>query len=106
MKIPRLHFALILVAAVALSSNTLRAVPLGPTFNFHENGQGVLELPNGFTIPIPGVLAADPGPGGLLNALAFTTHPQEEFFTFSSSMVTVESPTSFASIRERQARLG
>ncbi len=80
MKIPRLHLALIFSTAFALSGNTLRAVPFGPTFSFHENGEGILELPNGVIIPIPGTLASDPGLGGLGRALAFTTHPQESPF--------------------------
>ncbi len=74
MKIPRLHFAL--VFALTLSVHTLWAQPIIPTFSFHENGQGQLELPNGFIIPFPGTLTADPGPGGLSSALAFTAHPQ------------------------------
>jgi len=72
MKIPYLA----LTFAFALSANTLRAVPSLPTFSFHENGQGQLELPNGFVIPFPGALIADPGPGGLMSALTFTAHPQ------------------------------
>jgi hypothetical protein len=51
-------------------------VPSLPTFSFHENGQGKLELPTGFVIPLPGALITDPEPGGLLSALAFTAHPQ------------------------------
>ena len=74
MKISRIVLA-VLFALVA-SANTLRAVPSLPTFSFHENGQGKLELPGGFVIPLPGALTTDPGPGGLLSALAFTAHPQ------------------------------
>jgi len=74
MKISRI--SLLLLSALALSANTLRAVPSIPTFSFHENGQGQLEFPNGFIIPFPGTLTGDPGPGGLMSALTFTAHPQ------------------------------
>jgi hypothetical protein len=76
MKISRI--ALAVLFALAASANTLRAVPI-PTFSFHENGQGKLQLPplfGGGVIPIPGTLMSDPGPGGLMSALAFTAHPQ------------------------------
>jgi hypothetical protein len=76
MKISRIVLAVLF--ALAASANTLRAVPSLPTFSFHENGQGKLELPllfGGGVIPIPGVLMSDPGPGGLTSALAFTAHP-------------------------------
>ena len=73
MKISRIVLAVLV--ALAASANTLRAVPSLPTFSFHENGQGMLELPNGFVITLSGAPTADPGPGGLLSALAFTAHP-------------------------------
>ena len=71
MKISRIVLAVLFAA----TATTLRAVPSLPTFSFHENGQGKLELPNGFVIPFPGALTTDPGPGGLSSALAFTAHP-------------------------------
>jgi hypothetical protein len=77
MKISRIVLAVLF--ALAASANTLRAAPLLPTFSFHENGQGKLELPaefGGTVIPLPGALKADSGPGGLSSALAFTAHPQ------------------------------
>jgi hypothetical protein len=77
MKISRIVLAVLF--ALAASANTLRAVPSLPTFSFHENGQGKLELPllfGGGVIPLPGTLMSDPGPGGLTSALAFTAHPQ------------------------------
>src|SRR6478672_1502538 len=77
MKISRIVLAVLF--ALAASANTLRAVPSLPTFSFHENGQGKLELPaefGGIVIPLPGALTTDPGPGGLSSALAFTAHPQ------------------------------
>jgi hypothetical protein len=76
MKISRIVLAVLF--ALAASANTLRAVPL-PTFSFHEDGQGKLQLPplfGGGVIPLPGTLMSDPGPGGLTSALAFTAHPQ------------------------------
>src|SRR5205807_8006222 len=74
MKISRIVLAVLF--ALAASANTLRAVPSHPTFSFHENDQGKLELPIGVVSPFPGALTPDPGPGGLLSALAFTPHPQ------------------------------
>jgi hypothetical protein len=77
MKISRIVLAVLF--ALAASANTLCAVPSLPTFSFHENGNGKLELPalfGGGVIPLQGTLTSDPGPGGLLNALAFTAHPQ------------------------------
>jgi hypothetical protein len=77
MKISRIVLAA--VFALAASANTLRAVPPSlPTFSFHENGNGKLELPvlfGGGVIPLPGTLMSDPGPGGLASALTFTAHP-------------------------------
>ena len=75
MKISRIVLAVLF--ALAASANTLRAVPL-PTFSFHEDGQGNLQLPplfGGGVIPLTGVLMSDTGPGGLTSALAFTAHP-------------------------------
>ena len=43
MKISRIVLAVLF--ALAASANTLRAAPLLPTFSFHENGNGKLELP-------------------------------------------------------------
>jgi len=78
MKISRIILAVLF--ALAASANTLRAVPPSlPTFSFHENGNGQLELPplfGGGVITLTGTLTSDPGPGGLASALAFTAHPQ------------------------------
>jgi len=78
MKISRIVLAILF--ALAASANTLRAVPPSlPTFSFHENGNGKLELPlifGGGVIPLTGTLMSDTGPGGLTSALAFTAHPQ------------------------------
>jgi hypothetical protein len=76
MKISRIVLAVLF--ALAASANTLRAVPI-PTFSFHEDGHGNLQLPplfGGGVIPLTGTLMSDPGPGGLSSALAFTAHPQ------------------------------
>jgi hypothetical protein len=88
MKISRIVLAALF--ALAASANTLRAVPLLPTFSFHENGNGRLELPaifGGGIIPLPGTLTTDPGPGGLLSALAFTAHPQVNPFPVGDVVV-------------------
>jgi hypothetical protein len=80
MKISRIVLAVLF--ALAASANTLRAVPI-PTFSFHEDGQGKLQLPpsfGGIVIPLTGVLMSDPGPGGLMSALAFTAHPLARAF--------------------------
>lgn len=87
MKISRLSATLLLATIAVLSLNTLYAVPVNPTFTFLENGQGKLELPNGFVIPLPGVLASDPGPGGLSSALTFTAHPQELNFVVGDVLI-------------------
>jgi hypothetical protein len=76
MKISRVVLAVLF--ALAASASTLRAVPSLPTFSFHENGNGQLELPllfGGGIIHLTGTLTSDPGPGGLATALAFTAHP-------------------------------
>src|SRR6266550_3533862 len=76
MKISRIVLAVLF--ALAASANTLRAVPSLPTFSFHENGNGQLELPllfGGGVITLTGTLMSDPGPGGLASALTFTAHP-------------------------------
>jgi len=81
MKISRILLAVLF--ALAASANTLRAAPSLPTFSFHENGNGQLALPplfGGGVIPLSGTLMSDPGPGGLLSALAFTAHPQANPF--------------------------
>jgi hypothetical protein len=82
MKISRIVLAVLF--ALAASANTLRAVPPSlPTFSFHENGNGQLELPllfGGGVIPLPGTLMSDPGPGGLTSVLTFTAHPQANPF--------------------------
>ena len=80
MKIRRVSTILLLAAPLLLDVTRVSAVPANPTFTFPENGQGKLELPNGAVIPFTGVLAPDPGPGGLSSALTFTTHPQEQNF--------------------------
>jgi hypothetical protein len=42
-----------------------------PTVTLDENGVGTLQFPQGPIIPAPGVLAPDPGPGGLQLALTY-----------------------------------
>src|SRR4026207_2405016 len=77
MKISRIVLAVLF--ALAASANTLHAVPSLPTFSFHEDGNGKLELPllfGGGVTPIPGTLMSEPPRGGLASALAFPTPPQ------------------------------
>jgi hypothetical protein len=82
------HIPITLLAATfVLSGITSQAAPLNPTLSFHENGQGLVELPNGVVIPLLGVLAPDPGPGGLSSALTFTAHPGEELFVVGDVIV-------------------
>lgn len=54
--------------------------PPNPTITLNETGQGMIQLPNGFVIPLAGSLAPDPGPGGLPAALSFTFRPAEGGF--------------------------
>jgi len=42
-----------------------------PTITVDENGNGSLVFPGGAPFNVPGVLAADPGPGGLALALTY-----------------------------------
>jgi hypothetical protein len=42
-----------------------------PLITFDENGNGTALFLGGPLLPFPGVLAADPGPGGLLSALTY-----------------------------------
>jgi hypothetical protein len=77
----------VLLFTTVLNGTNLLAAPPNPTFTFQENGQGKLELPNGFVIPLPGALASDPGPGGLSSALTFTTHPQEQNFVVGDVLI-------------------
>jgi hypothetical protein len=55
---------LFLFAGMALADNN-------PLITLDENGNGSLVFPPGAPVPVPGVLAADPGPGGLLSALSY-----------------------------------
>lgn len=69
---------LVTAAALFASSASLRAqAPPNPTITLNENGQGMIQLPNGVVIPLAGALAPDPGPGGLGAALSFTFRPAE-----------------------------
>jgi hypothetical protein len=51
------------VAAFAQGNN--------PLISVFENGTGTITFPGGSALPLPGVLAPDPGPGGLSLALTF-----------------------------------
>jgi hypothetical protein len=56
--------ALLLFTGVALADNS-------PLITLDETGNGTLVFPASPAIPVPGVLVADPGPGGLLSALSY-----------------------------------
>jgi hypothetical protein len=56
--------ALLLFTGVALADNT-------PLITLDENGHGTILFPASAPVPTSGVLAADPGPGGLLSALSY-----------------------------------
>ena len=70
-------FIVAVAATLLFTTNASNATVSAPTFTFNERGVGQLELPTGAVIPLVGILAADPGPGGLPSALVFATHPQE-----------------------------
>jgi hypothetical protein len=61
--------------ALALASLTLTAprssAQNNPLITFHETGVGSLVFPGGGSFVTTGVLAPDPGPGGLSSALTF-----------------------------------
>jgi hypothetical protein len=77
MKFPRVLFTSLFATLLLFVVTRLSAVVPNPTFTFKENGVGQVELPPpvGIVIPLPSVLAADPGPGGLPSALTFNLRP-------------------------------
>jgi hypothetical protein len=59
------------------TAHAARATPIviqanNPTITVDENGNGTLVFPGGAPIPTAGVLAPDPGPGGLALALTYS----------------------------------
>ena len=57
-------------ALLVLSSTTARAQN-NPTITLDETGRGQLQFPGAAPVPLPGVMLADPGPGGLAAALTY-----------------------------------
>jgi hypothetical protein len=62
--------AVCLVALLAIGSGNAFA-DNNPLITLDENGHGTLLFPGGSPIPTTGVLAPDPGPGGLASALTY-----------------------------------
>jgi len=58
-----LAVALLALASIAFADNN-------PLITVDENGKGTINFGGG-PIPLPGVIAADPGPGGLAGALTY-----------------------------------
>jgi hypothetical protein len=69
-KRPRLLASLVFAVFLAGLARDARAQN-NPTITLPENGQGTLVFPGGGTFQLAGVLAPDPGPGGLPSALTY-----------------------------------
>jgi hypothetical protein len=54
-----------------LAASALLGQGNNPLITIFENGTGTIQFPGNPASPFPGVLAADPGPGGLASALTF-----------------------------------
>ena len=59
------------LVALALVGSAYAATLANPLITVDENGNGSLLFPGGVSIPAPGVLKADPGPGGSSSALTY-----------------------------------
>jgi len=59
------------VLTLVAGCTILSAQGNAPLVTVNENGVGTLAIPGISSIPLPGVLAADPGPGGLPAALTY-----------------------------------
>jgi hypothetical protein len=64
----KVFVGLLLAAVLGIVSSEASADPL---IIANENGVGTLQFTGGPVIPLPGVLAPDPGPGGLALALTY-----------------------------------
>jgi PEP-CTERM motif len=63
---------LALAATLSVTGGRVFAQAAGnPTITVDENGNGTLQFPGALAAPLPGVLAPDPGPGGLAAALTY-----------------------------------
>lgn len=68
----KLRFAFLAVAALLWVGGSAAAqVVANPLITVDENGHGTIQFPGGGPIMLPGVLAPDPGPGGLRSALTY-----------------------------------
>lgn len=67
------HFSIFIALAVGLLNFAApaQAGVLNPLITFDENGNGTLAFPGSLPVSMPGVLKADPGPGGLGSALTY-----------------------------------
>jgi hypothetical protein len=64
-------YAVLAPLAFLLSAGALLAQGNNPLITVFENGNGSILFPGGPPSSLPGVLSADPGPGGLSSALTF-----------------------------------
>jgi hypothetical protein len=73
MKFRGIVFGMACAASLACTGGSAFAQVVGgnPTITVDENGVGSLQFPGGGTFATAGVLAADPGPGGLALALTY-----------------------------------
>ena len=74
MKLRRLSWRAALAGAVVLSAAVVgvaQAQGFNPLITVDEDGHGTQQFPGQPTITMPGVLRADPGPGGLASALTY-----------------------------------
>lgn len=67
----RLISACLAIAASILVTRVNVYALNNPIITLQENGVGTLQFPGGPATSLPGILAPDPGPGGLPSALSF-----------------------------------
>jgi hypothetical protein len=65
------RLAVAALLAVAAAAPLLAQGGNNPIIFLPENGAGTIQFPGGPATPLPGVLAPDPGPGGLPSALTY-----------------------------------
>jgi hypothetical protein len=70
MKIRNILAVLSLAASLLATGGNVLAANI-PTISVDETGPGTLRFPGGPNFALPGVLALDPGPGGLSSALTY-----------------------------------
>ncbi len=65
-------FAVLAMLLLVVGSASAQIAQGGnPDIFLNENGQGTIMFPGAPSTPLPGVLAPDPGPGGLTSALTY-----------------------------------